>query len=383
VRRVVIVGAGFAGLTLASELEGVAKAGLARVTMIDGGKGFQMGLSAQFALAGRRKPTDGHRGFGKLKATHVHFINEHATAIDTAARVVRTDRGDEPFDDLIIATGAEGAPQLVPGLSETAHNLCDVDSVMKMKEELERVRSGTVAILVAAVPFKCPPAPYEYALLIDEILAERGVRNRFSIVLATPEPQPVPAGGKEMGDALRGLLEAKGITLRFQQKVKHVAVAERTIHFEAGQTLEFTVFGAMPPLRAPEVVRASGLCDASGLVPVDLRTFQTSVKDVYAVGDVASIKLPDGRPHPKAGVFAEGQASAVAGAISARLEGGVALPYAGVGTCFLDVGHGEAAPAEINLLGEGGPKGKMGAPSKEGLAGKVAFEAERLARWFD
>jgi sulfide:quinone oxidoreductase len=376
------VGAGFAGLTLAHELEGVAKAGLARVTLIDGADGFQMGFAAQLALGGRRKPDEGRRGYGKLKASHVHFVNEHARAIDTSARVVRTDRGDEPYDDLVIATGGVPAPELVPGLAESSFALCDMGAVMKMKDELERIRSGTVVILVSGVPFKCPPAPYEYALLADEILAERGVRNRISIVVATPEPQPMPVAGKEVGDAIRGMLEARGITMRFQQKAKEVRTAERTVAFESGQTLEYSLIGAMAPLRAPQVVRDAGLTDATGLVPVDLRTMQTPLPGVFAVGDVAALKLPDGRMHPKAGSFAEGQASAVAGAIAAQLEGGVPLPYAGVGTCYFDAGRGEAAPGEIEVLAEGGPRARMGAPSKEGLAAKLAFEAERLERWF-
>lgn len=382
-RRVVILGAGFAGLTAATELNEAAEKGLARVTLIDGAEGFQMGLSAQLALGGRRGPNDGKRGYGKLRATHVHFVNEHAKTIDTAAHIVKTDRGDQPYDDLIIATGAEAAPELIPGLQETAHNLCDMGAVMKMKEELERLRSGTVAILVAGVPFKCPPAPYEYAMLADEILAERGVRNRFSIVVATPEPQPMPVAGKEVGEAIKFLLEQKGITMRFQQKVKEVRVAEKTIHFESGQNLEFTVLGAMPPLRAPQVVRDSGLCDASGLVPADVNTFHTSAPGVFAVGDVATLKLPDGRVHPKAGIFAEGQARAVAQEIVAKLGLKDAEPYAGRGICYFDVGHGEAAVGEIEVLAPGGPKAHVGKPSKEGLAAKLAFESERLKRWFD
>jgi sulfide:quinone oxidoreductase len=379
----VILGAGFAGLTAATELEEAAAKGLARVTLIDGADGFQMGLALQFALAGRRAPLDGKRGYGKLRPSHVHFINADATAIDTAKRVVRTDRGDEPYDDLILATGAEGAMDEVPGLKEAAHNLCDLASVLRMKEELERHRSGTVAVLVAGLPFKCPPAPYEYALLADEILAERGVRNRFSIVVATPEPQPMPIAGPEVGEAIKFKLEERGIALRFQQKVKEVKPNQHEVHFESAQKLEYTVLAAMPRLRAPKVVRDAGLCDASGLVPADLASFKTAAPGVFAVGDVALLKVPDGRVHPKAGVFAEGQARAVAQEIKAKLGLSDAEPYGGHGACFIDVGHGEAAPAEIHVLAEGGPKAKIGKATKEGLEAKKQFEAERLARWFD
>ncbi len=380
--KVVILGAGFAGLTLATELDALAASGRAQITLIEGAPHFQMGLSAQWALAGRRSPDEGRRPFELLRARQVRVVGEPATAIDTAARSVKTRGGEHPYDTLVIATGAESAPQSVPGLLGAAHDLCNVGEVMRMKEELERIRSGTVTILVAAVPFKCPPAPYEYALLVDEILAERGVRERCPVVVATPEAQPMPVAGKAVGEAVVAMLEARRIVCRFQHKVKEVRPEVKSIMFENGSTLEYSVLAAMPPLRAPEVVRAAGLVDGSGFVPVNLNTMESKVPGVYAVGDVAALTLPDGRGHPKAGVFAEAQASLVAAAIQSKLAGGAPSVYRGRGACFVDVGHGEAAPAEIDLLGPTGPKATIGKPSKEGLAAKRAFEAERLARWF-
>jgi sulfide:quinone oxidoreductase len=380
--NIVILGAGFAGLTLASELDGLAASGRADVTLIEGAPHFQMGLSAQWALAGRRSPDEGRRPYELLRARNVRQVREPANAINTAARVVKTGRGEYPYDTLVIATGAGPSPQSVPGLLGAAHDLCNVGEVMRMKEELEHIRSGTVTILVAAVPFKCPPAPYEYALLADEILTERGVRERCPVVVATPEPQPMPVAGKAVGEAVVALLEARRIVCRFQHKVKEVRPEVKSIVFDNGSTLEYSVLAAMPPLRAPEVVRAAGLVDGSGFVPVDLNTMETKTPGVFAVGDVAALTLPDGRTHPKAGVFAEAQALVVAAAIHAKLAGGAPAAYRGRGACFVDVGHGEAAPAEIDLLGPGGPKATIGKPSKDGLAAKRAFEAERLARWF-
>lgn len=381
-QQIVVLGAGFAGLTLATELDGLAEAGRAGVTLIDGASHFQMGLAAQWAFAGRRPPEDGQRRYSSLRAKHVRFVSEKAHTIDRAARVVRTRGGQYPYDFLVLATGAELAPELVPGLKETAHDLCDVGGAMALKAQLEAMKTGTAVVLIAAVPFKCPPAPYEYALLVEELLERRGVRTKWKVVVATPEPQPMPTAGKDVGDAIRAMLEGHGIECLFQHKAKSVDAALRSIAFEGGGSLKFDVLGAMAPHRAPKVVREAGLADASGFVPVDLKTMRASEPGVFAVGDVAGLKLAEGKPHPKAGVFAEAQAAAVAATIRSEIEGGPHGEYLGRGVCFVDVGRGEAAPAEIDLLAHGGPRAKIGAPSKEGLDAKRAFEAERLARWF-
>src|SRR6185295_15126815 len=127
-----------------------------------------------------------------------------------------------------------------------------------------------------------------------------------------------------------------------------------------------------------KALRDSGLCDASGLIPADLMTLRTAAPNVFAVGDVALLKLADGRVHPKAGTFAEGQARAVAQEIAAKLGIKDAEPYNGRGSCYFDAGHGLATEGTIDLFAQGGPKAQMAKPSKEGLEAKKRFEAERL-----
>jgi sulfide:quinone oxidoreductase len=178
------------------------------------------------------------------------------------------------------------------------------------------------------------------------------------------------------------LLADVGIEYRPGHKPSSVDPVERRISFENGTELEYGILGAVPPHRAPKVVRDAGLADASGFVPVELGTFRTSAPDVYAVGDVAALKLPNGSPHPKAGVFAEAQALTVARHLAAAIAGAEKTPYAGRGTCFVDVGRAMAAPAEIDLLAEGGPQFRIDPPSSRGLDEKRKFETDRFERWF-
>lgn len=377
------MGGGFAGLTAATELNRVAAARRAEVVLIDRSTTFRMGFSMQWVLAGRRTPGEGERSYTELRARAVKVVRDEVIGIDTASRTVRTRKSQRmTYDYLVIALGAELAPELIPGLADTAHNLCDMASVRRLKADLEAIDEGSVLVAISAVPFKCPPAPYEYAFLIDQVLRHRGVRDRVDIRMTTPEPQPMPVAGKSVGEAIQAMLVGRGIDYRPGWKPRKVDGARRVVFYEGGEQLPFSILAAMPPHRAPKVLRDAGLVDASGFVPVDLRTFRTAVPGVYAVGDVAALKLPNGAPHPKAGVFAESQALTVATSIAAQLGMGEPVPYAGEGVCFVDVGGEFAAAAEANLLLPEGPRVNLSPPSREGLQGKARFERERLERWF-
>lgn len=378
--RILILGAGFGGLTLATDLDRLAEAGKAQVTLVDKNSSFSMGFSMQWVLMDRRKPEDGERSYSSLKSSRVKFIRDEIVAIDKENQVVHTKSHSLDYDYLVIALGAELSLELIPGLAENAYNLCDLQSVMRLKEAVKTLTEGTIAIVIASTPFKCPPAPYEYAFLIDDMLRGKNVRNKIRLVVTSPEPQPMPVAGKAAGDFIKSLLAEKGIGYFPMHKPK--AITGKKVIYENGFELEYDLLCAMPAHRAPKVARDSGLTDSSGFIPVELGSFSTAIRNVYAVGDVASIKLPDGNPHPKAGVFAELQAQTVARNIEAEILGGQKEEYAGVGICYMDVGDEKAAPAEISLLAPEGPKAVLNEPSFEGLKGKGTFEAERLQKWF-
>ena len=380
--RVVVLGAGFAGLTIAKELDALVGEGKADVTLVERNAQFSMGFNMQWVLAGRRAPEEGERDYASLRPRHVRLVHDEAVAIDTAERTVRTKSRLLPYEHLVVALGAELAPELVPGLAEAAYNLCELSSMLQFRSALRRFDGGTITIAVASVPFKCPPAPYEYTMLIEDLLRERGVRERGRLVLTTPEPQPMPVAGKAVGDAVRAMLAERGIEYLPGHKPASVDAAARIVTYENGASLTYDLLAAMPPHRAPRVVRDAGLTDVSGFVPVELGTFRTKSPNVYAVGDSAAMKLPNGNPHPKAGVFAEAQALVLARNLAAEIQGGEATPYAGRGVCYIDVGRGMAASAEISLLTDSGPKALIDPPSAKGLELKRQFERERFTAWF-
>ncbi len=381
-KKMLILGAGFAGLAMETELEGIARSGAAEVALVDRSTHFSMGFSMQWSMIGRRNQEEGFRPYSSLQAPHVKFVNDEVVSIDTGPKTVNTKSQKLAYDYLVIALGAELCPGIIPGLSEGAYNLCDRNSVMQLKAAVANIQEGTIAVVISSVPFKCPPAPYEYALLIDDMLRKRNVRNKIRIILTTPEPQPMPVAGKEIGETVKSLLAQRGIEYITLHKPKIVDAVKSKIFYENGFEISYDILCAMPPHRAPKAARDSGICDESGFVPAELGSFATRMQGVYAIGDAASIKLPNGSPHPKAGVFAEAQAITLARNLIAEISKGEKEKYDGKGVCYIDTGMEKAAPAEIQLLAAGGPKASLGEPSHEGIEGKRMFEAERLRKWF-
>src|SRR3989337_2837480 len=115
--QIVILGGGFAGLTLATELDRLAAEGKAEVTLVERNASFQMGFSMQWVLAGRRTPEQGQRSYSDLRAPHVRFLPDQVASTDTNARTVHSKAHELKYDRLVVALGAELALELVPGLA--------------------------------------------------------------------------------------------------------------------------------------------------------------------------------------------------------------------------------------------------------------------------
>ncbi|MDQ1715825.1 MAG: sulfide:quinone oxidoreductase, partial [Frankiaceae bacterium] len=138
----------------------------------------------------------------------------------------------------------------------------------------------------------------------------------------------------------------------------------------------YDLFLGVPVHEAPRVVVEAGMT-VDGWIPVDPLTLRTRYPDVYAIGDVTSVGTP------KAGVFAEGQAAVVASSIAARLRGLTDdATYDGRGICYIEFGDDMLAKVDVTFLSGRAPTGVLVGPSRQLVADKNAFGAQRAARWF-
>ena len=217
--RTLILGAGFGGITVATELHKLVGEDH-EIVLVDSREHFTMGLRKLWAVVEVGSFEEGSRSRELLNRTGIEFVRSEIKSIDPAGRSVETGQGCLDGDYLVVALGAESRPDLVPGLAEHAHNVWDSAGVPGLKAALEEFDGGRIAIVIAGVPYPCPPAPYECTFLIDDHLRERGVREQASISVATLQPMLLPNAGKEGSAWLAQQLTERNVEFQVGCKVE-------------------------------------------------------------------------------------------------------------------------------------------------------------------
>ena len=372
--RVLVLGAGFGGLELTTLLS-EALGEQAGVTLIDKNDSFVFGYSKLDVMFGRLTLDAVKLPYSRIARPGVRFLRQTVTAIDPERRRVVTDGGTHEADFLVVALGADYDLAATPGLADGVNEFYSVANANRLRDILPRFSRGHAVIGICDAPFKCPPAPSEAALLLHDSLAARGVRGDCAITLVMPFGTPVPPS-PETSDALVAAFAERNITFVGKKRVKALESGRKVAILDDGSELAYDLFLGVPKHRAPQVVEAAGMAE-NGWVPVNARTLATRFPRVYAVGDIAATGTP------KAGVFAEDAARAVAEAIIAEVRGsGEARPYSGAGSCYIEFGAGRIGRVDVDFLSGPNPTGAYHEPSVALRADKERFGAVRRARWF-
>jgi sulfide:quinone oxidoreductase len=382
---IVILGAGFGGLACANAL----RKGLSRdhrVIVIDRKKSFMMGLVNLWILTGSRKPDEPQAPLAGLNARGMEYLNDEAIRIDVSAkRVQAKEHGLIEYDYLVVALGSELVPEKIEGFVGRGYNLYDAEQVQPLREKLLALKQGRVAVSVMGMPYKCPPAPYEAAMIISDILEKNGTRKNVQVDMYVPAPIALPVVGPQVSKEVVDMMARYNIG--FHPNCKPKVVRDDEIEFESGEKAAYDVLAGVPPHRSPEVVRISGLTTSSAAgewVPVDRLSLRTGHPSVFAIGDVAEVKSGTVTV-PKAGIFAEGQAKVVAQEIIDEINNNGApassAAYNGQGFCFMEVGNNMAGFVEADFYHEGGPAVRLEPPSAQNYEKKHDFERSRLKEW--
>ncbi|GMQ86897.1 MAG: FAD/NAD(P)-binding oxidoreductase [Gammaproteobacteria bacterium] len=381
-KTVLILGGGTGGIVAASRLRKKLTPDH-RVVLVEREPDYVFQPSFLWLMTGLRSREKISRPLSALSAKGIEVVHGTIERIDPERKTVMVDGQEWAGDYLVIALGAGLAPEAVPGLAEAGYNLYSLAGAESLRDARLGVHSGRVVVLVGGMPFKCPAAPYEAAMLLDYDFRKRKLGNQVQIDLYTPEPGPMPVAGTEVSKRVRQMVEAKGIGYHPEHAVKQVDPEKGQISFANGVTAEFDLLAYVPPHRAPQVVVDAGLTGESGWVPVDRETMETQFSDVYAIGDITGIMLAIGKPLPKAGVFAHGEAEVVANNLIHTITGkGKRAIFDGHGECFIETGDGKAGFGSGNFYAEPNPEIKLRQPSRTLHLGKVAFEKFWLFEWF-
>ena len=381
-KTVLVLGGGVGGLAAANRLRKVLPA-RHRVVLVDRERQLVFQPSLLWLAVGDRTPSDIQRPVERLARKGVEVVIGSIDRIDTATRVVTVGGQDLYGDAIIVALGADLAPETIPGLAEAGHNLYSLAGAISFEHALRTFTGGKIVVLTATPAYKCPAAPYEAAMLVEAALRQRQVRDRVQLEFFAAEPGPMIVTGPLLSGQVRGMVESKGITYHPEHQVTSVDPAARRLTFANGATADFDLLLYVPPHKAPAVVREAGLLAASGWVAANRSTFETTVDGIWAIGDVVGIPLAMGKPLPKAGVFAQAQAEVVADNIASVWAGGAAQrTFDGMGKCFLETGDGKAGYGAGNFYAEPTPQVALHQPSRPLHWGRMLLERQWLKRWF-
>ncbi|MCH7514170.1 MAG: NAD(P)/FAD-dependent oxidoreductase [Bacteroidetes bacterium] len=377
-KTILILGGGVGGVVTANELRKIIGKEN-KIIVFDKEQKHVFAPSLLWLMTGLRKQEKISRELNRLNRKGIEFVNGEIVKFDPKTKSVVVDGETFKGDYIVLSLGAELSDE--PEFKGKGHNFYTLEGALTLQNALKNFKGGNVIVLVSSLPFKCPAAPYEAALLLAYHFRKIKIRDKVTMELYSPEPGPMGVAGKELSAAVRQLVESKGITYFPEHQFQKVNGS--TLEFSNGKKAGFDLLAYVPKHVCPKVIRETGLVSESGWVKVDRATMETEYSGVYAIGDITGILLAVGKPLPKAGVFAHYQAEVVANNIAVAVNGkGKLKTFKGNGECFIEIGEGKAGFARGNFYAEPLPKVKMFNPGVHWHVGKVLFEKDFLRRWF-
>jgi len=380
-KTIVILGGGVGGLVAANRLRRLLPREH-RVVLVDRNVWHSFAPAYTTVMLGQKVAEQISGDLRRLGRKGIEFIAAEISGIDLSHRTVGLSGQELAYDYLVLAMGAQYSAGDIPGLA-TAYTYYTLEGAEALREEIAALKAGRIVIVVPGLPYKCPAAPYEGALLLDHYFRRARLRPQIEIRLFTPEPAPLPVAGKAVGEAVTELLAGREVGFSPNSRLKSVDPAAKTLAFADGSEAPYDLLIGVPLHEVPTVVREAGLAEPGGWVKVDRDTLATGFEGVYAVGDMTAISLASGKMLPKAGVFAHGEAEVVARNIAAEIsDGQTRWAFGGEGACFLETGFGRAAYVKGNFFSEPEPELQMRPPGRLWRWVKEGFVRTWLWRWF-
>lgn len=388
-KTVMILGGGSGGVVCANEIRKKVDSGH-RVILIDKNEKHLFYPSLLWLMLGWRRPEQIQVPLNRLNKKGIEFIQGEVKKIDLQSRSIMIEEQKLNYDYLVISLGAELNKSGIPKTDKIFNFYC-LEGAKLAREAINDFRGGRIAILIYSLPFKCPAAPYEMALLLDYFfttsrvptVGKRNLRDKIDIQIFTPESLPMPTAGPILGNAVKQMVEGQNIGFNPNLKLVSIDADKREIKFEPDRIEKFDLLLVVPPHQAPIVVKESGLTGESGWMPVDPKTLKTKYSEVYAIGDITSIKLSNGKMLPKAGIFAHYQAEVVAHNIANEINNIESRKeFNGNGSCFLEMGYGKSGYAKGDFYAHPEPIVKLYKPGRFWHWSKILFEKWWLWKWF-
>lgn len=295
-KRVVIVGGGIAGMTVAKTLlEGKMQA---EITVVNSAPHYFAGPSRPLLLTGEQSLDRIVRSYEEVARRGVKVMVGTVYSVDPANRKVRlvggyaSDGGvkELQYDYLVLAPGVVLDGSGITGYDKYRGNVLNVydpGRVRTLKERVWKAEKGTVVVYAPKAPYRCAPAPTETATLIDAVLRHRGVRDKFRIIHIDANDKTQPP---VIADVVAELYRKLGIELVVNQEIAEIG--ENYVVTKSGERYNYDILAMLEPNRTPKFIAEAGLGEnwISVRGPQDLR--HPKFDDVLAAGDAASLPFP-------------------------------------------------------------------------------------------
>ena len=318
-KKITVIGAGFAGLKAIKQLRQLDKN--SEITLISPRAELHYLPGIIWIPNGLRTREDltvPLANFFKRERVNLHQAS--VTGVSADGRIVHTDKGDVVNDGLLIATGGRFIKKL-PGIEHAITPCEGIDAAERIRERLKTMESGTIAVGFAGNPNE-PSAMrggpmFEFLFGIDTLLRQQGRRERFHLVFFSPAAQPGNRLGPKAMSGLLAEMGKRGIETHLGHKM--VAFEADKVRTEGGEfKADLILF--MPGMTGNAWFDNTSLPrSAGGMIQADKHCKVAGLQNVYVAGDAGSFPGPDWLP--KQAHIADLQAVAAAKNLLSELNG--------------------------------------------------------------
>lgn len=332
--RVVVVGGGFGGATAAKYLH-LWSEGRIEVTLVEANPGFISCPMSNMVLGGYRKIEELTLSYEGLKKRGINVVRDTVTAIDPQKKEVRLASGGVlPFDRVVVSPGIEFMYERVAGMDAEAQKIIPHAwkagaQTLALRQQLVDMRAGGTAVMsVPLAPYRCPPGPYERACQIAAYLKTAKPGSKLIVLDANPDiVSKKPLFSRVFAEDYKDIIE-----FRAGSVVTEVDARSKTFITELGDKVQGDVLNLIPPQRAANIARDTGLITANerwcGVDWVSMESVK--VPNVHVLGD-ATLSAP---AMPKSGHMANQHGKAAAAAIVELMKGRPPTALMMANTCY-------------------------------------------------